>query len=103
MQLEKGKTRDFYGLLNYKIHTVSHAGPMKWNNTMRLDEDARKNIFTSLKNIWKETKLKEFQFKLIRRIIPKRSFIDMVLKRMMNVSTVVSKTQLIIHLLTVNL
>jgi hypothetical protein len=36
IQLEKAKTRDFYGLLNYKIYTVSHTGPMKWNNTMRI-------------------------------------------------------------------
>jgi hypothetical protein len=42
--IEKAKTRDFYGLLNYKIHTVSHTGPIKWNNTMRLDEYAEKKF-----------------------------------------------------------
>ena len=29
IQLEKAKTRDFYCLLNRKIHTVSQTGPMK--------------------------------------------------------------------------
>ena len=61
IQLEKAKTRDFYCLLNRKIHTVSQTGSRKWNR--RLDENA------FLKNICKETKLKEFQFKLIHRIV----------------------------------
>ena len=61
-------TRDFYVLLNRKIHTVRQTGPMNWNNITRLDENAWKKIFTSLKSICKETKLKEFQFKLIHRI-----------------------------------
>ena len=69
IQLEKAKTRDFYFLLNRKIHAVSQTGPTKWNSTIRLDENAWKKIFTSLKNICKETKLKEFQFKLIHRIV----------------------------------
>ena len=40
IQLENAKTRDFYGLLNRKIHTVSQTGPMKWNSIIRLDENA---------------------------------------------------------------
>ena len=69
IQLEKAKTRDFYCLLIWKIHTVSQTGPMKWNSITRLDEKAWEKIFTSLKNICKETKLKEFQFKIIHRIV----------------------------------
>ena len=69
IQLEKAKTRDFYCLLIRKIHTVSQTGPMKWNSITRLDENAWEKNFTSLKNICKETKLKEFQFKLIHRIV----------------------------------
>jgi len=42
---------------------------MNWNSIIRLDENAWKKIFTSLKSICKETKLKEFQFKLIHRIV----------------------------------
>ena len=69
LQLDTAKTRDFYGLLNRKIHTVHQTGPMNWNSKTRLDENAWKKIFTSLKSICKETKLKEFQFKLIHRIV----------------------------------
>ena len=36
---------------------------------MQLDEETWKKIFSSLKNICKETKIKEFQFKLIHRIV----------------------------------
>ena len=36
---------------------------------MQLDGETWNKIFTSLKNICKETKLKEFQFKLIHRIV----------------------------------
>ena len=68
-QLEKAETRDFYCLLIRKIHTVSQTGPMKWNSITKLDENAWETIFTSLKNICRETKLKEFQFKLIHRIV----------------------------------
>ena len=69
IQLEKAKTRDFYCLLNRKTHTVSQTGPMKWNSIIGLDENAWKIIFTSPKNVCKEPKLKEFQFKLIHRIV----------------------------------
>ena len=69
IQLEKAKTRDFYCLLIRKIHTVSQTGPMKWDSVTTLDDNAWEKIFTSLKNICKETKLKEFQFKLIHRIV----------------------------------
>lgn len=56
-------------LIEPEIHTVSQTGPMKWNSIIRPDENAWKKNFTSLKNICKETKLKEFQFKLIHRIV----------------------------------
>ena len=42
---------------------------MNWYSITRLDENAWKKIVTSLKSICKETKLKEFQFKLIHRIV----------------------------------
>ena len=105
IQLNNAKTRDLYVLLNRKIHMVCQTGPMNWNSITRPDENAWKKIFTSLKSICKETKLKEFQFKLIHRIVvtKKDCFIDMVLKRMMNVSTVVRKSQLITLFFTVDL
>jgi len=42
---------------------------MNWNSKIRLDDNPWEKIFTSLKSICKETKLKEFQFKLIHRIV----------------------------------
>ena len=70
IQLNNAQTRDFYVLLNRKINTVRQTGPMNWNSITSLDENAwKKKIFTCLKSICKETKLKEFQFKLIHRIV----------------------------------
>ena len=65
IHLDKAKTRDFYCLFNKKIHTRCQTGPTKWNQTMHLDGVAWKRIFNSLKNICKESKLKELLFKLI--------------------------------------
>jgi len=67
MEIDLGK--DFYQLLNKKTHMRCQTGTTKWNQTMQLDGETWKKIFTSLKNICKETKLKEFQFKCIHRIV----------------------------------
>ncbi len=57
-----------------------------------------------MKNICKETKLKEFQFKLIHRIVvTKKNFFDTESKRMTNALIVVNTIQLITHLLIANL
>ena len=54
-----------------KTHTGEHTGPRIWNEnlSMHMNEDSWIKAFTSLKNLCKETKLTEFQFKLIHRII----------------------------------
>ena len=41
----------------------------RWSEKLSLNKDVWTRIFKSLKNICKETKLKEFQFKLIHRTI----------------------------------
>ena len=69
IHLGKAKTKDFYCLLNKKIHTRCQTGPTKWNQTMHLDRVAWKGIFNSLKNTCKDVKLKKFQFKLFHRIV----------------------------------
>ena len=68
--LNNAKTSDFYKLLNEKTHTAEHTGPRRWNEnlSMHMNEDSRKKAFTSLKNLCKEIKLREFQFTLIHRI-----------------------------------
>ena len=65
----KAKTRDIPCLLNKTIHTRCQTGPTKWNQAMHLDGEAWKEIFNLLKNTYKEAELKEFQFKLIHKIV----------------------------------
>ena len=62
--LNKAKTSDFYKLLNVKTHTAEHTGPRRWNEnlSMHMNEDSWKKAFTSLKNLCKDTKLREFPF-----------------------------------------
>ena len=70
IHLDQAKTKDFYCLVNKKTHRRCQTGPTKWNQTTQLDREAwKKKIFASLKNTCKETKLKEFQFKPIHRIV----------------------------------
>ena len=56
-------------LFNLKSHTEDQTGPKRWSEKLSLNKDVWTRIFKSLKNICKETKLKEFQFKLIHRTI----------------------------------
>ena len=56
-------------MFNLKIHTEDQTGPKRWSEKLSLNKDVWTRILKSLKNICKETKLKEFQFKLIHRTI----------------------------------
>ena len=69
INLFKAKSKDFYNLFNVKIHTEDQTGPKRWSEKLSLNKDVWTRIFKSLKNNCKETKLKEFQFKLIHRTI----------------------------------
>ena len=70
INLYKANSKDFYNLLNVKIHTEDQTGPKRWSEKLSLKKDVWTKIFKSLKkNICMETKLKEFQFKLIHRTI----------------------------------
>ena len=69
INLGKAKSRDFYKLLNAKTHNEDHTGPLRWSQSLLINSDTWGKIFKSLKNICKDIKLKEFQFKLIYRII----------------------------------
>ena len=73
INLYKAKSKDFYDLLSIKIHTEDQTGPKRWSEKLSLKKDVWTKIFKSLKNICRETKLKEFQFKLIhRKIVTKK-------------------------------
>ena len=64
LYLNKIKTSDFYRLLCTKTHTTVHSGPRRWSKDLSLDEDTWEKIFASLKTVCRETRLKEFQYKL---------------------------------------
>ena len=69
LYLNKIKTSDLYRLLSTKTHTTVHSGPTRWSKDLSLDEDTWEKIFTSLKTVCRETKLKEFKYKSIHRIV----------------------------------
>ena len=101
LYLNKIKTSDFYRLLCTKTHTTVHSGPRRWSKDLSLDEDTWEKIFTSLKTICRETKLKEFQYKLIHWIVVTKKELlitDMELRKMMNAYIVVKRTPLTILL-----
>ena len=82
-----------------KTHTAEHTGPRRWNDdlSIHMNEDSWKKVCTSLKNLCKETKLREFQFKLIHRtIVTKKSYTVLVLNQMMTAYTVEKKIPLTI-------
>jgi len=63
INLTKTRTSDFGKLFTTKTYTAKHTGPQKWNNHVSI---------VSLKTLCKEPKLKEFQFKLMHRIVVTR-------------------------------
>ena len=63
------RSRDFYKLLVSRTHTHVQTGPKRWCEKLSINKDSWTSIFKSLRNIYKETRLREFQFKLIHRIV----------------------------------
>ena len=64
------RSRDSVPLIAFsKTHTHDQAGPTRSSENLSINKDAWTSIFKSLKNVCKETRLKEFQFKLIHRIV----------------------------------
>ena len=64
----KAKSGDFYKLLNIKTNEGSHTEATRWSKSLSLNEGAWSNIFKSVKNVCKESKLSEFYFKFLHRI-----------------------------------
>ena len=69
LNLDKAKSRDFYNLFIAKTHIGDQAGPKRWSKILSLNDEQWAKIFKSIRKICKETKLKEFQFKFIHRIV----------------------------------
>ena len=72
IDLGKARARDFYKLLNSKTHTEDQTGLKRWSEILSVNKESWSKIFKLLKTTCKETKLKEFQFKLIHRIVVTR-------------------------------
>ena len=67
--LDKAKSRDFYNLFLDKTHSGGQTGPKRWSERLSLKDEHWAKIFETTRKLCKETKLKEFQFKFIHRIV----------------------------------
>ena len=56
-------------LFNNTTHTYGHAGPTKWGQNLSINNERWKMVFGLSRKICKETKLKEFKFQFIHRIL----------------------------------
>ena len=64
----KMKNKDYYWLLINKDNQEIKA-EVKWSRDLQLEEVSLDDLFSRVKNVCKENKLKEFYFKLIHRIV----------------------------------
>ena len=70
INFEKVRSRDFYKLFtNCLPPKQDQTGPKRWSENLSLTKDSWRKIFKSLKNMCKDTKLKDFQFKFIHRVV----------------------------------
>ena len=63
------KSEDFYWLLINKTYMDEQTGVKRWNEVMPVGKNTWRTIFSSVRTTCKETKLREFQFKFLHRII----------------------------------
>ena len=68
INLIKMKNKDYYRLLINKEQTEIKSNA-KWARDFQTDEASLKPFFSRVKNVCKDTKLKEFYFKLLHRIV----------------------------------
>ena len=69
INFETYKARDCYRLLLVKKHESPHTGPERWKRDISIDTENWTDVFKMASKTCKENKLKEFQFKLIHRIV----------------------------------
>ena len=82
LNFDKTKVKDFYWLfINKNGSPRRHTGPMKWDKTLSISEGNWETIFTSVKKICKENKIKEFHCKFVHRaIVTKRKLFKFGIK-----------------------
>ena len=69
INFETYKARDYYRLLLVKKHQSPHTGSERWKRDISIDTENWTDVFKMASKTCKENKLKEFQFKLIHRIV----------------------------------
>ena len=66
INLTKMKNKDYYRLLIIKVQIQPKAN-FKWERDLQIDQTSLKYLFSRVKNVCKDNKLREFYFKLLRR------------------------------------
>ena len=103
IDLLKTKAKDFYWLLSNKVNYFFPTGPKKWSNIMNLNFAEWRHIFNLAKEICRESKLKEFHYKFLHRIIvTKKELCRFGIKQDSDVYIVEMKTLSNIPLFTAN-
>ena len=69
INFETAKVKDFYWLLNKQVNNGPHTGPTKWSKSMPICAKQWEKHFISIKQVSRENKLREFQFKCLHRIV----------------------------------
>ena len=69
LNLEAAKVKDFYRLLNTNVHHCSHTGPTKQSKSWPINTEQWNRICRSVKQVSKENKLREFQFKILHQVV----------------------------------
>ena len=69
INFETYRARDYYRLLLIKKHQSPHTGPERWERDISIDTENWTDVFKMASKTCQENKLKEFQFKLIHRIV----------------------------------
>ena len=62
------KNRDYYRLLINK-EPIELKANSKWERDLQTDQTSLKTLFTRVKSVCKDNKLREFYFKLLHRIV----------------------------------
>ena len=63
------KAKDFHWLLIGNTYTEKQTGSKRWDKTLEIDQESWKLIFSSVRTVYKEVRLRELQFKFLHRIV----------------------------------
>ena len=69
IDFETAKVKDFYWLLKKQVNNGPHTGPTKWSKSMPISAKQWEKHFMSIKQVSRENKLRESQFKFLHRIV----------------------------------